>query len=368
MAEAWIAGRDAPLDDAVAAAASLLQISRCAVVAGLGTDIAGVEAAILLARQLGGAFDHMHAAAALRDLDVMREAGWIVTSMPQARALADLVLLVGPGPSRSWDELAERMRLGSPPALAPDRPRRVVRLCPGPEKAAAKLGSADVETIGGGIDELPVLLGGLRALVAGRQLGDLGAHAAAITALAEALRDARYGVAVWSAADLDALSVEMLCGIIEELNRRTRCAGLPLPPEDNATGVLQAGCWRAGFPVRVGFGRGKPEHDTWRFDAGRMIASGEADAAVWISAFTPEAPPWPDRVPLVALVAEGASFPIPPEVVIVVGRPGVDHDSVVFDAHLGVLAAKAAPAPRQIPTVADVLARIAGALPGAVPC
>jgi formylmethanofuran dehydrogenase subunit B len=356
MAEARIAGRDASLDEAVAAAASLLRASRCAAIAGLGTDVAGAEAAIALARQVGGAFDHRYAAAALRDLDVMREAGWTVATMPQARALAELVLLVGRG--QTWDEIAHRLRLAEPPPLAPDRPRRVIRLCPGVQ-APAVLGGAAVETVGTGAEELPVLLGLLRAEVAGRR------HSGgmpALSAVAEALRNARYAVAVWSAAEVDALSVEMLGGLIEDLNRRKRAAGLPLAPGDNAAGVAQAGAWHSGYPLRVGFGRGRPEHDPWRFDAARLVASGEADAAVWISSFAPDPPPWQLALPTIALVAEGTSFATPPDVAITVGRPLKDHDTVLFDADMGTIAARYAADARALPTVADVLARIAGLL------
>ena len=52
-------------------------------------------------------------------------------------------------------------------------------------------------------------------------------------------------------------------------------------------GVVQTSGWMTGFPVRTSFGRGFPEHDTWRFDATRLIESGEADAALWISAYEP---------------------------------------------------------------------------------
>lgn len=368
MAEASIGGRAAPLEQAIAAAAEILRASRHAVIAGLGTDIAGAEAAIELARQIGGAFDHKHAAAALHNLDVMREAGWIVSSMQQARALADLVLLVGPGLTRSWQVLAGRMRLDAAPPLAPDQSRRVIRLCPGRESASPALRDAGVETIGFTPDDLPILLGVVRAQLAGRRTGNLGRQAKPIAELADAVRNARYGVAVWSASHLDPLCVETLCGLIDDRNTRTRFAGVPLPPEDNAAGVIQAAGWRTGFPVRIGFGRGKPEHDTWRFDASRMVESGEADAAVWISACSPEAPSWNRRIPLVALAAEGTNFATAPEVVITVGRPGVDHDAVIFDPHLGVLSAKAASSARPVPLVSQVVGRIAEALHAVPAC
>ncbi|MDR3406930.1 MAG: amidohydrolase family protein, partial [Methylovirgula sp.] len=56
-------------------------------------------------------------------------------------------------------------------------------------------------------------------------------------------------------------------------------------PAQNAVGVLQTSGWMTGFPIRTGFGRGYPEHDTWRFDANRLVDAGEADAALWISAY-----------------------------------------------------------------------------------
>ena len=58
-----------------------------------------------------------------------------------------------------------------------------------------------------------------------------------------------------------------------------------------------------GFPLRTGFGRGVPEHDPWRFEASRLIDSGEADCAVWISAYGTRPPAWKRDLPLVALTA-----------------------------------------------------------------
>ncbi len=105
----------------MARAAAILGASRCAVVAGLATDIAGIEAAVALARRIGGVMDHMHADAALRDLEVMRQHGWIVTTPLQARARADLLVLVGPGIAAAWPNFAERLAMRTPPALHPER-------------------------------------------------------------------------------------------------------------------------------------------------------------------------------------------------------------------------------------------------------
>ena len=139
---------------------------------------------------------------------------------------------------------------------------------------------------------------------------------------------ARFGVAVWSAAELDVLAIEMLCGLVQDLNAKTRFTGLPLAPPDNALGVLQACGWMTGFPMRTGFGRGYPEHDPWRFDAARLVESGEADCALWISAYRVRLPAWKRGVPMIALTGARASFRPAPRVHIEVGRPGTDHDAV----------------------------------------
>jgi formylmethanofuran dehydrogenase subunit B len=314
----------------------------------MATDIAGAEAAVALARKIGGAIDHAHASALLRDLDVLRSAGWVVTTPLQARARSDLALAVGPG--AAWAGMEQ------PPTLTPETRRRIIHLCPGRDRAAP-----GAETVGTSPAELPVLLGLLRALANGRPVAASGARRKAIGDVAAALRAARYGVASWSAERLDALSIEMLCGLIDDLNATTRFAGLPLGTDGNAVGVAHACAWGAGFPVRFGFGNGDAAHDPWRFDASRMIASGEADAAVWIASLTPDAPRWPTPIPTVALVLEGTRFANPPYVTIFVARPGIDHDAVLFDAALGTLAAKPATASSHLPHVAEVLTRIAAA-------
>jgi formylmethanofuran dehydrogenase subunit B len=361
---ARIHGRAVPLDNAIAEAARLIAGSRCAVFAGLATDVAGGAAAVELARRVGGVIDHMHADAALRDLDLMRRAGWVVTTPAQARARADVLLLAGPGLDAAWPRLWDELQLDRAPSVFPETARRVVRLCVGRVAASSADAGASVLTIGEDAAELQPALGVLRALVAGRPVRSDAALLQPLRECASLLSSARFGVIVWSAEWLDALSIEMLCGLIDDLNAKTRFAGLPVAPGGNAMGVAQVGGWMTGFPLRIGFARNRPEHDPWRFDAARMIDSGEADLAVWISAFAPQTPPWRRAVPTVALVASGTKFRSPPEVEIGVGRPGVDHASVTFDFALGALVCKQvtteqSPASR---SVAEILHRIGGAL------
>ena len=364
MAEAWIRGDPVTLQAAIVEAARLLGTSRMPVVAGLGTDVAGARAAIALAERLRGTIDHMHSEALLRDLDVMREAGMMITTPNEARLRADLLLLIGPGLIEGWPDLPARL-FAKPDGG--DATRRIVWLCPG---TAAKAANAHqkILIIGDNPADLAVVLAALRARCAGRPAGNTPLEAQELDALAAELAKAHFGVAVWSSAEHDGLTIEMLCGLVKDLNAATRFSGLPLAPPDNAAAVQQVSGWMTGFPLRTGFGRGYPEHDPWRFDAVRLVDSGEADCALWISAGRVVPPSWTRDVPLIALAPQPDGFPRPPEVAIAVGRPGIDHDAVEHLAATGTLAPVSARNPANTISVADAVGRIAAALPAALPC
>jgi formylmethanofuran dehydrogenase subunit B len=354
MGRAWIDGRSVALEAAVGEAARLLAASRFPLIAGLGTDIAGARAAIALAERLGGAIDHMQSAALFNNLDVMRDSGMMIAAPREAWRRGDVVLLVGAGAA---DALA-----GLQGVAATQGARHVLWLCPG-RAAAARAG---IDVFGRDPADLPALLAALRARLAGRPVGKTRMPGKALDALAAALRAARYGVAVWSAAELDALAVDMLCGIVKDLNRETRFAGVPLAPGDNALGVLAACGWLSGLPMRTGFGRGAAEHDPWRFDAARLVQAGEVDCALWASAWRTALPPWAGDIPTIALTGDASTNDAAPaRVHIEVGRPGIDHDAVAYDEESGTLTAHAAVLPGGAASVAGIVADIAAALPPA---
>jgi len=358
MADAFIEGRGATLEAAVAEAARLLAASRQPVIAGLGTDVAGARAAVALAERLGGVIDHLHALP--HDLDVAREAGMLRTTTNEAALRADTLLLVGPGLAAAWTQLVPGL-LARPPDPDFTSARRIHWLCPGSRRQIPS--GLPIETAGRDPRQLKVALAALRALLAGRPCSDLPLPARALTSLATRLSSARFGVAIWAVAELDPLAIEMLAGLIDDLNATTRFSSLPLAPGDNAAGVMQVSGWMSGFPVRTGFGRGYPEHDPWRFDAKRLVESGEGDCVLWISAYRPAAPDWDVAVPTIALTSSQAKFRRHPRVLIPVGRPGVDHDSVEHIADTGTLGCIEATGRSGAVSVAQMLGSIAAALP-----
>jgi len=366
MEHAWIAGRPAPLDAAIGEATKLLSLSRYPLIAGLGTDVAGTRAAIMLAHRVGGLIDHMNSDALLRDLDVMRSSGMLITTPSEAHVRADTLLLVGPGLGGTWSELPRGLFEATQQSRSGNAIERCIYcICPGRDWTIPASAAKAAVVIGGQGGEIPALLAALRARVAGRPIGRTRVSSSKLDQVATGLKAARFGVAVWSAAALDAPAIEMLCGLLNDLNAATRFSGLPLAPPDNAIGVTQTCAWMTGLPVRTGFARASPEHDPWLFDSQRVIADGEADCLLWVSAYRASALPWRTATPTIALTARDANFHKPPRVHIAVGCPGVDHASVEHLPSTGTLALVEAKRPSDTMSVADVLTRIIAALPGA---
>ncbi|MGO9673206.1 MAG: tungsten formylmethanofuran dehydrogenase [Methylocella sp.] len=360
MVDARIEGKPASLEAAAARAAEILSRARLPVVAGLGTDVAGASAAILLAERLSGAYDHMRSNEIFADLDVLRQAGAMMTTPSLTRLHADVLVFIGDDLTLIWPELIERLAPGEiPPLQLEPGPRQFVWIAPPKASPIDGVAFKALET-----SNLQETLAALRARVAGRPIAAGEEETRRLDEIAAILNKARFGVLVWGPRQLDRLSIEMATGLILDLNKTTRFSSLPLGAADDAAGVVQTSGWSTGFPVRTSFGRGFPEHDTWRFDAKRLVESGEADAALWISSYSDATPDWTRRVPLVALVPSDAQFTHEPEVRIEIGRPGVDHDGADFAREVGAIIAREATRRSNLASAASVIANIAKQIGG----
>lgn len=362
MGTATLDGKPIALEEAYRQAAKILSGARFPLVAGLGADIAGARAAILLAERLRGAFDHLASRDSLGDLDVKRSFGMFTTTPNEARLRGDCVVLIGAGLTQAWPGMLERLALGQAPCRGAQagEPRKVVWLGPSEAEAGA---IANAKIIPVSEQEISGVLAVWRARLGGRPVALDAEKIALVDGLVETLKAARFGVFVWSASALDALAIEMLQNLATDLNATTRFTGIHIGGRSGASGVVQTAGWLTGFPPRTGFGRGYPEHDPWRFEASRLVESGEADAALWISAFDGEPPAWSrSDIPLVTLApAEAAPAR---GLYIEVGQPGVTHDAVLMAQETGGATLRRASAPSSAPSVADVVNAIGAEISG----
>jgi formylmethanofuran dehydrogenase subunit B len=90
-----INGKPATLNEAIKAAANILQNANQPLFAGLGTEVQGMRSALSLADKVGASLDHMNAYSSFRNTLVLQNSGWQVTTLTEVRNRVDLLLIIG---------------------------------------------------------------------------------------------------------------------------------------------------------------------------------------------------------------------------------------------------------------------------------
>ena len=359
------------LDEAIEHAARYLREAALPLVGGCATDVAGMRAALALAERLGAIVDQMAFNAARRNVLALQDSGWMTTTLAEVRNRCDVLLVAGMDLPAKFPRFFERYFWVEDTLTGlTNTERQVIYLGKAPS------GQASVSPDGRAPwvlpcheAALPHVVAALKALLAGSRLEVERIDDIALSDLqcvAEKLRDARYGVVAWSGVALAyshaELTVQTLCDIVKLLNRTTRCAGLPLSGKEGDQTAYQVSGWTTGYPPRLSFARGYPEYDPYLFDTQRLLASGEVDALLWISAFNVNnVPPLSDK-PTIVLGRCGMNFARWPKVYIPIGTPGIDHAGHAFRSDNVVAIHLKQLRESGLPSTAMVLNQLLGAL------
>ena len=364
MAVAWIGNRETLLERAVGHAAALLHSSRCPVFS-FDTDIHGTRAAIALAERVGASYDHSNGAGLAQETALFTDRGGMFVAPGEVRRHADLVAIVGELPAihRGFvAELAETV-----PDLTASNARKFFLIGNGKAPMLPLNGGRKLTRLSCG---KAVGLGGALAALSAQCIGrQVSAPVSNFARFQSALAGAKFPVFLFSGHSADALALEMLQGLLADLNRTSRASALHLPSSESGWGSTLASTWMTGFPVRTSFSRGFPEYDPWRFDAARQLAAGEADFHLWISADAKKPPGNGNGARLVALTK--TERPVAgAEVTFAIGKAGVDHDAVAYSARTGSMVAVLAEKASELPSAATILRSIAEHIPAgaALPC
>jgi formylmethanofuran dehydrogenase subunit B len=354
-------GAPVDLDAAAEAAARLLREARAPLFYGLAADLHGIRALIGLAERVGGTVDHVNSSGLLANAAVARASGWVTATFGEVANRADLILIVGGDPGRNFPRFHERLVANATPLYRTSAPA-VAYLGPRAEAPDAAGLTAFVAP-----DDLLDALGFLAAMLRGRAPPRTPERFAELplATIAEHLSAARYGAIVWDisafAPDEAEQAVELLASMLRELNVKTRCVGLPLGGSENGLGAMQAALWQSGWPLRLGFAGGAPQHDPWRFNGRRQIEANDTDLLVWVATLAAEAPP-PTAAPVIAIIADDVSLPVPVAVEIRVGIPAIDHDGAIFRSDTVIALPLQATRPSDRPRVTDAARAILAAL------
>ncbi len=298
-----IDGQAASLDAALDAAARLLAGARQPLFAGLGTDIDGARALYPLTCATGAISDAASGEALMHGLRALQDRGQFTTTLAEVRNRAEIVVCFGGSPREAMPEIWRRIGIGE--LLVPQR--EVVFVGSPADAALAGLPGVTTTSIPleGDLFDTVALLS---ACTAQRRV-----HApAAIAALAERLRAARYAALLFEPARLPAqgmLIVEALNQVVTHLNRSTRAGLLPLGGVDGSSSVNQTFTWLSGLPLRSRAGPLGLEHEPLRHETTSLLARGDVDALLWVASFGSEPARPATDVPTVVIGGPGVAAP-----------------------------------------------------------
>jgi formylmethanofuran dehydrogenase subunit B len=335
-----IAGKPADLKDAIAKTAEILGNANLPLIAGLGTEVQGMRAVMSLADKSGATLDHMNSNGFMRNIQVVQNSGWQITTLTEVRNRVDLLVIVGADIVSVFPRFFERQVWNKESMFGQDTSTREV----------VYLGGRDIDTSAGiapdgrkpdvlpcDLERTPDVIAALRALVSGKRLHATeiaGIKTADLGNLAERLKAAKYSVVVWAAAPLNfphaELTVQNITELVKALNKTTRSSGLPLGGIEGDMNANQVSTWISGYPMRTSYARSYPEHDPVHFSTDLLLTSGEADALLWVSSFNPDRTPPATDLPTVVFGHPDMKLEKEPDVFIPVGMPGADHKGIMF--------------------------------------
>ncbi len=339
LSTAWIDGEAVSVEHAVQAAAELLSGARLPVITGLQTDMAGIKAAVRLAIDAGGVIDHAQSADIYPLIEALRDAGMMLGAPSEVRRRADRVLIVGADAFAASPDLPAYLFSSGPDLGQATRGSTRQAIWLGAPKDGVGLpSSVSIEAVPCDDADLVDALAMLRAAVSGHRFGKGPLPATSVGALADLLKGTGFGCAIFAPRTLGAIGVEMLAGLVADLNAKTRFTSLPVFVAGQAYAAAQAVTWMVGTPLRTSFARGVAEHDPELFEAGRLVTSGEADCAVVVSGLAGVAvaePDWSGAVPTIAITAQSSAWTNPPKIGFRIAEAGADHDTILFDERFG---------------------------------
>ncbi|GDX85718.1 formylmethanofuran dehydrogenase subunit B [Methylococcaceae bacterium] len=336
--KARINGKEVELNEAISHAASLLKNANYPVIGGCATDVNGMRGLLALADRTGAVVDNMNFNNARKNILALQDSGWMTTTLAEVKNRCDLLLIVGTDLEGFAPRFFEKYLWNEAMFLENTSDREIIYLGTKPSGNASTSPNGKTAQVFECENEgLPEIVAVLRALVKGQSIhaeSVEGISIADLTAIADKLKAAKYGVVTWAAGALNyshaELTVQTICEMVKDINQTTRCSGFPLGGKDGDQTANQVCGWTTGYAARVSFAKGYPEYDPFLFETNELLNNGEADALVWVNAFNAQAKPPKTNVPTIVVARSGMTFEKEPDVFIPVGTPAIDHAGHAF--------------------------------------
>jgi formylmethanofuran dehydrogenase subunit B len=366
--------------------AKLFGSSRRPLLSGLATDVAGMQQLVDLASRTSAIIDHMHGAALQTNLNLLQQTGLITTTLSEVRFRADAIILVGDSVLDRFPRLLDRVDRSAerdgPTYFHGVRSQKakVVQLhrhSDLPKKQQAR--NLPIEYLCADNDSLLEVIGQIRRKVFGDTCSSVLAEEkleradsanSKIQEIVELITQSKYSVWIWSAADFqqpsDDLILDSINEIVHRLNQQRRSVVLPLAGSQGDTTAMQVCTWKTGFPLRQCFSDGSSHYDPSRYGASAVVRRSECDLLCYVSSFEPIEPQkeiWDFKGPKIVIghpalrVAKEADYFIP------AGIPGIDHTSHLFRGDSSAVLLAKAKREALHPSVASIIRELLPLIP-----
>ncbi|GAB4244234.1 MAG: formylmethanofuran dehydrogenase subunit B [Thermoleophilia bacterium] len=307
-----VGGREVDWEEAVEAAASILNQADSPLIYGLSSSaIEAQRKAVELADRLGAIIDTTSSVCHGPTGLAMQAVGEATCTLGEVRDRADLIVFWGCNPAASHPRHFGRFSLTPKGALTPNgrKDRTVFVVDVRPTSSSRQADHFLQVDVGADFEVLTAL----RSLVRGNDLeaGIIGGiPVSQLKDLVDRMKACRYGV-VFMGMGLTMsrgrhLNVGELFCLVAELNEYARFSVIPMRGHGNVAGADQVLTWSSGYPFAVSFARGYPQFGPGEFTAVDVLARREVDAALIIASdpaahFPRKAAEHLERIPTIVL-------------------------------------------------------------------
>jgi formylmethanofuran dehydrogenase subunit B len=290
--EALVDGVTATTGDAIEAAARILAGARYPVVYGLSDTTAEAQrVAVEIADVIGACLDTTTSVCHGPSGIAFQSVGEATCTLGEIKNRADMVIFWGGNPAESHPRHFTKYSVTPKGMHVPNgRKDRYIVLVDVRRTPSARAADLFLQVRPGKDFEL---LWALRALVKGVPVdasieAETGVSLATLQGLVERMKRARFGVFLFgmglSMTRGKHYNAGALLALARDLNRFTRFLAKPMRGHGNVTGADNVVSWSTGYPFAVNFARGYPRFNPGEFTTVDLLARGEADAALIISA------------------------------------------------------------------------------------
>jgi formylmethanofuran dehydrogenase subunit B len=290
--EALIGGAPASTGEGIEAAARILARARYPVVYGLSDTTAEAQrVAVEIADLTGACLDTTTSVCHGPSGIAFQAVGEPTCTLGEIKNRADMVIFWGGNPAESHPRHFTKYSVTPKGMYVPNgRKDRYIVLVDVRKTPSARAADLFLQVKPGKDFEV---LWALRALVKGVSVdasieAETGVGLATLEGLVERMKRARFGVFLFgmglSMTRGKHYNAAALLTLARDLNRFTRFLAKPMRGHGNVTGADNVVSWSTGYPFAVNFARGYPRFNPGEFTTVDLLARGEADAALIISA------------------------------------------------------------------------------------